>query len=386
MRVAIYHNLGSGGAIRVLEAYLRHCHDRHEFELFLPSTATDKFASLGTYCQKVHHIDVPEATGKLGPYHHVRDLKRLGRETAAAIDAGNFDVALVSASHLGCSGEVLPYLKTPSLYYAPEHFRAVYDAPIVPSPPPSSKRRLANLVYSPTRRWLINFDRRAFRAATIVFTHSKFESRIITKTYGVPCRVVYLGVDTKQYRPMNLKRQDVVLSVGGLSPLKGHQFVIEATGRIPEAERPDVHIIGDRGSYEPELKHLARDLSVRLKIRKGISFASVVRAYNQAALLAAAQHNEPFGLITLEAMATKTPVVAVKEGGLAETVTDGTTGLLTKRDPEAFAGAMQRVRLDPELAKRLGSQGYRDVREHWKWSTTAERIERLLKRTAASAG
>lgn len=384
MKVAVYHNLGSGGAIRVLEAYLRYYHAQHDFELFLPSTASDKFVSIGKYCTEVHHIPFPESSGKLGPYRHRKNLKRLGRETARKIDAGGFDVALVSASHLGCSGEVLPYLKTPSLYYAPEHFRAVYDSPPGTPEPRSLKSRAADVVYGPTRRWLIRFDRRAFRAATMVFTHSKFESRIIKRMYGIDSRVVYLGVDSEQYRPMNLKRKNVVLSVGGLSPLKGHQFVIEAVGELPEQHRPEVQVIGDRGNYEPELTSLASERDVRLNIRKGIPFRTVVRAYNQATVLAAAQYNEPFGLITLEAMACQTPVVAVKEGGLAETVTDGKTGLLVPRDPSRFANALKKVLTNPKLAKRLGANGRKDVETRWQWSQTADKIDRLLRQVAKS--
>ena len=46
-------------------------------------------------------------------------------------------------------------------------------------------------------------------------------------------------------------------------------------------------------------------------------------------------HLEPFGLAAIEAMASGTPVVAVREAGPCETVVDGETGFLCERDPDA---------------------------------------------------
>jgi glycosyltransferase involved in cell wall biosynthesis len=67
---------------------------------------------------------------------------------------------------------------------------------------------------------------------------------------------------------------------------------------------------------------------------------------------------EPFGRIGIEAMAAGTPVIGATTGGIAETVTDGKTGLLvTPKDEHAFAEAILRLASDANLRSTLGSAG-----------------------------
>lgn len=379
MKLALYHNLPSGGALRVLEAWLRLSTAGHDVELFLPETANDDFVPLKGYASRTHRFPAPEVRGKLGNFTQLSAISRMGRQIARRIDAGGFDVVFACASQLTQAPEILPYLRTPSLYYAPEHNRSIYDAAVVESAVPSLTKRL---VLGPRRAWIKRFDRRAIRSATAVMAHSKFSAGILQRIYGVTASVVYLGVDSRQYRPRKLKRQPFVLSVGAVHPAKGHQFVIESLATIPKAQRPALVVIGDRGEYGAALEAQAQAAGVELTIKQRIPFAEVTKLYNQATLLAAGQYQEPFGLITLEAMASQTPVVAVREGGLKETVTDGKTGLLTPRDPRQFGAAISRVFTQPALARRLGAAGRKDVEARWQWQTTADKIDRLLARTA----
>lgn len=83
---------------------------------------------------------------------------------------------------------------------------------------------------------------------------------------------------------------------------------------------------------------------------------------------------EPFGRIAIEAMAAGTPVVGPLTGGIAETVTDGETGLLVRpRDPEAFADATSCLLHDAELRKRMGVAGRQRSQERYNLSLHVER-------------
>jgi glycosyltransferase involved in cell wall biosynthesis len=67
---------------------------------------------------------------------------------------------------------------------------------------------------------------------------------------------------------------------------------------------------------------------------------------------------EPFGRIAIESMAAGTPVVGSLTGGIAETITDGETGLLVKpKDPRAFAEATQLLLNSSDLRARMGRAG-----------------------------
>ena len=91
---------------------------------------------------------------------------------------------------------------------------------------------------------------------------------------------------------------------------------------------------------------------------------------------------EPFGLAPLEAMACGLPVVAVKEGGVRETVVDGVTGFLTQRDPEEFAECIRQLLENHNLRRQFGEQAREHVRAFWTWERAAqdllENFQRVL--------
>ena len=369
----MYHNLPSGGALRVLDSVLERAVNTHEIELFIPETANDTFLPLSGHATRTHRFDLRDPRTLHGGYEMIRSVPRYGRLIAREIDAGAFDVALVSASLVTQAPEVLPYLSTPSLYYAPEHRRSSYDREAPPARR-TARDAIFQRVQAPLRAWLKRFDRRATLRASRVFTHSEFAAANLTRAYGVIPEVVRLGVDTDLYRPLDLAREGFMLYVGALDPRKGHDFVIEAIAQLEDGRRPRMHVIADRGEDGPRLTHLAHARGVDLELHVDLPADEVVRLYNRAGVLAAGQIDEPFGLVTLEAMACRTPVVAVAEGGLRESVVTGQTGLLVPRDPRRFADAIESILRDSGLAERLGSAGREDVLERWTWSTTAEHV------------
>ncbi len=86
----------------------------------------------------------------------------------------------------------------------------------------------------------------------------------------------------------------------------------------------------------------------------------------------------PFGLVALESMACGTPVVAVSEGGVRETVVPGETGLLVERDPDGFASALIALLGNPARRDEMGRKGVAHVSSAWTWETSVRRMEMLL--------
>jgi glycosyltransferase involved in cell wall biosynthesis len=129
-------------------------------------------------------------------------------------------------------------------------------------------------------------------------------------------------------------------------------------------------------SWKNGLERLAAETGVQLEIQTMLSEPELVLQYNRATLFLYAPYREPFGLAPLEAMACRTPVVAVNEGGVRETVQNGKSGVLTERDERSFAVAIERLLLDEAAQKELGSRGHDAVHALW---TVEQAGQRLLK-------
>ena len=94
-------------------------------------------------------------------------------------------------------------------------------------------------------------------------------------------------------------------------------------------------------------------------------------------------HWEGFGLVLVEAMAARRPVVATAVSAIPEVVRDGETGLLVPpHDPDALARALLQLCGDPEHRTRLGAAGAARVQSHF----TAERMVRETLAVYAEAG
>jgi spore coat protein SA len=79
-------------------------------------------------------------------------------------------------------------------------------------------------------------------------------------------------------------------------------------------------------------------------------------------------------LAAIEAMASGTPVVASRLGGLAEVVVDGETGFLVEPgDSEELGARLEALLADSQLARRMGEAARRMVLERYTWDACARR-------------
>lgn len=387
--VAVVHDLpAGGGAYRVLAEVLAQL-PQHRFTVYTPRPEPVPGARLVALPDAVTTKRFAPEVAASNRYRELWSLPARGRTLAAAVDAGGHDVALVLPTELTGGSEVLPALRrTPSLTYVPEPLRTAYEPEPEFARPEGLRWTLTRRGLNPFERKRVALDQAAVRAATRVVTHSQFTAAAVRELYGRDAEVVPLGVRVEDFAPEPgiafEPRDRRVLAVGALHALKGHDFVIEALATIPAASRPPLTIVGDRGLVEQPLRELAVARGVALDLRQAIPFAELVGLYHSCGVLAAGQVREPFGLVTLEAMAAELPVVAVDEGGFRETVRDGETGLRVPRDPRAFGAALLAV-LDgqDEGAPARVRAAAADVSDRWTWTATAAGYERLLREVAS---
>ncbi len=392
MKIAVYHNLPSGGAKRTLCDSIRRLRLNHHIDVFTLSSANHDFADLRPYvnCYNVFNFQplrlLHSPFGRINQLLRIADLLHLrlvNRSVANAINQGHYDLAFVQPCQYEKAPSVLRFLNgLHSVYYCHEPLRVLYETmPARPYERRDSFMRRSFDCLDPFpalyRKVLRSTDRRNIHSAKKVLVNSAFTRQAVHDIYGIDADVSYHGVDAQIFRPLNTQKADMVLSVGSLTPLKGFDFIIEALSQIPKLARPFL-IIASNFQNQPErdyLIRLAHDREVEVKLLHNIPDAQLVELYNQARVTVYAPVREPFGLVPLESLACGTPVVAVREGGIQETVIHGTTGLLAKREPMQFAEAIMSLLSDTQLSEKYGRNGRENVMAMWTWEHAVRALE-----------
>ncbi len=407
LHIALYDNLGSGGskreAFELTRSLTAHGHEVDLWTttaadaMFLPMDRVTRRQFCYTWPEQRHPSRrLPGLRGYVTAAEFANRLRRIevvARQMAVDIDHARYDFVFAHHCQPLQGPYLLRYLRTPSVYYCAEPMRAFYDPPVDRSykQPTSDIDRWQRRWYAPAQQATESLskgqDRRNVRTATLLLTNSYFTAESIYRAYDQRALVSYLGVDTDLFRPLEVPREDFVLSVGAVSPLKGYDFLIDALGCVPAARRPPLVIVGNTvsGGEHGYLQGLARRRGVSLEVRENVPDAELVELYNRARALVYAPVLEPFGFAPLEAMACGTPVVAVAEGGVRESVCDGVTGLLTQRVPQHFATALIQLLSDDALHARLGAAAVSLVRSFWTWDAAYARFIDLV-RTGLNSG
>jgi starch synthase len=126
-------------------------------------------------------------------------------------------------------------------------------------------------------------------------------------------------------------------------------------------------------------------------IEKMVTKPEAIQLYSNARVFCCPSVYEPFGIINLEAMACRAPVVASATGGIKEVVVDGETGYLVPFDqdpqtsfptnPEKFArdlaARIQQLLDDPAKCRRFGNAGRKRVESIFSWSAIARQTIQL---------
>jgi glycosyltransferase involved in cell wall biosynthesis len=172
--------------------------------------------------------------------------------------------------------------------------------------------------------------------------------------------------------------QPLVLFAGRLVPQKALEVLITAVARIREAV-PDMRVaVAGRGPLEQKMRDRVRALGLDDTIIFLGFRPDAPRLMRQADLFVLPSRWEGLGLVLLEAMAARCPVVASWVGAIPEVVADRETGrLVPPDDPDALADAMLTLLRDPAERRRMGEAGRRRVRERFALETEVARIEAL---------
>ena len=394
MRVAIFHNLPSGGAKRALFEWTRRLASKHEIDVYSLATANHGFCDIRPFVVQHTVYDFNShglfrspfgRLNQLQRWRDLGDLERLNRRIAGQINQGSYDVLFANTCMFTFIPALLQYVKIPSVYYLHEPFGSRFF-------------RGFERPYGKKGGWREKLDRfdplirlyhgrlafiqeRSVRRTTRLLSNSHFTGESIQDEFGRESEFCPLGVSLSDFQTAESSQQDgFIVSVGEMSPRKGFDFVVESLGKIPADQRPPLKLACNI-VHEDELayiKKLAEGMGVKLDVLVGLDIGQLRDLYSRAQLCVYAPVREPFGLVPLEAMACGIPVIGVREGGVQESVVHEKTGLLVERDAGQFGQAIQRLLTNPDLAQAYGRNGREHVVKNWNWEKSVSILESHL--------
>ena len=215
---------------------------------------------------------------------------------------------------------------------------------------------------------------------------------------GLPARVIPNGIAADEFersaRPGILRAElglpsgrDLVVMAAQMVPWKGHATLIHALDILRSARGNFTAAIagedmfGEHADYVAVLRDEVEELALENCVRFLGYRPDVASLMSDADVVVVPSDAEPSGRVALEAMALGKPVVGTAAGGLPEVLVDGETGILVPpRDPRSLAGALRALLDDKALARQLGENGRRRVREYFSAARHAADIQELYDR------
>jgi glycosyltransferase involved in cell wall biosynthesis len=170
----------------------------------------------------------------------------------------------------------------------------------------------------------------------------------------------------------------VMVSIGRLSPEKGHADLIDALAIVAGRGRHVATVLAGDGPSREDLEQRIRAAGLLDWVYLPGYINQPARLLQDADLMVLPSHTEGLPNAALEALAMEVPVLATRVGGTPEVVTDGETGrLVPPRAPQEMADAILDYLNDPSKWKRWALRGRQMVEAHFDFRTRTRKLEAM---------
>lgn len=267
--------------------------------------------------------------------------------------------------------------------YAGRSVSKIFSVPLITTIHATEYGRNLGL-HNRTQREINEIEKNLALEADQIICCSQYMQGEICSLFGVrreAIKIIPNGVEPEQFveLPENPQiefdpREKALVFLGRLVPEKGVWQLLHCFPRVlesvPEAK---LYIVG-RGPQKKILEQRAQ----KLGIEKKVVFTGFIRdkernyVYRQARAAVFPSLYEPFGIVALEAMATRTPAIVSEVGGLSEIVVHRQTGLKVPPGHESkLAEAIIEIMSDDELARQLTDNAARMIESVYNWNHIA---------------
>ncbi len=236
----------------------------------------------------------------------------------------------------------------------------------------------------------VGFGAGAYRVARAIVVESRTEASLVAGfAPRERLRIVPPGIDLGEWASPGADRaarpalpEGYILFAGRIAPNKGLSTLLTALARLPPDERPPLVLLGPPWGEQEALERLAAQLGIAERLtwlgavpeRRG--YRAVVQGARALVLPSAW---EAFGLVLLDAMAARVPIVATAVGAVPEVLADGEAGrLVPYGDAAALAEALRDVARGPQTTRAKVDAAARRVAE-FNWARSVERLQAVYR-------
>ncbi len=375
MKIAFVHNLPNGGAKRACYDFINGLVRNHKVDLFYIDKSSESFLDLRKIVNNSFYFDGPTILNGLNYFVSLFKANSVYKKIAKQIDSNDYDVVFVNPCKVTIAPLVLRYLNTPTCYYCHEPLARALEKHVV------KKNSILILMKKLLLRLKIYIDKSNSLHSDLICANSLYSIENIYRFFGKYPALCKIGIDTNKFINKNLDKNDDILCVGALLEEKGQDFLIKSVSKIEDV--PAIKFISNSCDevYKDTLIKLAKKLNVKVSFKLLTNDDDLINEYNKAKFVVFPSRLEPLGLVPLEAMSCGTPVVAVAEGGVRETVIHNKTGLLSSRDLYEFSSNIKLLLNDEYLRKDLSNNCSKYVKENWSLEISNNDLEKNLLKT-----
>lgn len=216
-------------------------------------------------------------------------------------------------------------------------------------------------------KWIFN------QAKLITVVSTALKRRLIDDLHIMEdkIKVVPMPVDLERFYPKNLERKTDILCIGRLIERKGIDILVNAIARL-RSSMPEINlVVVGTGPEKPRLLEIIKQngLEGNITFYESVPNDELIDYYSSSKVFVLPTvtdwkgETEGLGVVLLEALSCKTPVVGTDTGGIPDIIKDNETGLLVKeKDVDGLAEAIKKLLNDEQLREKLANRGYEYAR------------------------
>ncbi|MCK4352705.1 glycosyltransferase [candidate division WOR-3 bacterium] len=234
----------------------------------------------------------------------------------------------------------------------------------------------------------------ALETADLIITVSNKNLQCIKKLgIKTPSEIIPNGFDNNLFYPKEIKEcrknlglspnKKIILTIGGLVPVKGHKYLIQAMRGVVDKMPNTLCIIIGIGPLKSELKRLINKLNLGnyVKLISGKPHLELPEWINACDVFVLPSLRESFGIVQIEAMACGKPVIVNEELPLSPLIRENKAGILVNiKEIEKIKDVILNSLTDVNLVNEIGKNGKSLVGKNFTWEAVAKELLNVYKR------